>query len=499
MTASDLTTLFPLIVLSAGAVVMMLVIAFRRDHALTAGITLVILGLAFLANFLRTGGTAQVTPLLIFDGFTAFIIGLVLAASFIIALLGYGYYRVHEARPEEFYLLLVLATIGACVLAASSHFISLFIGLEILSISLYVMIGYSYHNALTVEAGVKYLLLAASSAAFLLFGMALIYFEAGTMEFGRAAFEFGTAADSIPIVMLVGLVMMLVGFGYKLALVPFHLWTPDVYEGAPAPVTAFVASISKGSMFAVMMRFFLPFDVTGQSALLPAFLVIAIVTMLAGSLLALLQTNLKRLLAYSSIANLGYLLVAFMATGASAITAAIFFLVSYFITILAAFGVVIVLSGRSRDADKLEDYHGLMWRHPWLAAILAVSMFSLAGIPLTVGFLGKFYVILASIGSSQWLLAVMLVFSSAIGLFYYLRVVVALFSPAERATHPPAVEPQPGALPAGEVSAMSTQPVTASSTGGWVALAALLILLFVLGIIPTPLIDLINRLVGGGI
>ncbi|NLG95998.1 MAG: NADH-quinone oxidoreductase subunit N [Chloroflexi bacterium] len=499
MSASDLIALLPLIVLSSGAVVMMLVIAFRRDHALTAGITLVILALAFLANFLHPGGTVQVTPLLIIDGFTVFMVGLLLAASFVIVLLGYGYFRVREIRPEEFYLLLVLATLGACVLAASSHFVSLFIGLEILSISLYAMIGYSYHNALTVEAGMKYLLLAASSAAFLLFGMALIYFETGTMVFGGADSGLGAAAGSISIVMLAGLVMMLVGFGYKLALVPFHLWTPDVYEGAPAPVTAFVASISKGSVFAVLLRFFLPFDVTGRPALLPVFLVIAIVTMLAGSLLALLQTNLKRLLAYSSIANLGYLLVAFMATGASAITAAIFFLVSYFVTILAAFGVVTALSSRSRDADMLDDYYGLMWRHPWLAAVLAVSMFSLAGIPLTVGFLGKFYVILASIGSSQWLLAVVLVISSAIGLFYYLRVVVALFSPAEQATRPPAVVAQSGTLPSGQMSASSAQPIAAYSTAGWVALAVLLVLLFILGILPDPLIDLINRLVSGGI
>ena len=475
MSTLNLIALLPLIILSAGAVLAMLVIAFRRSHALIFGITLVTLLLAFISILPASAqGAGQVTPLLVMDGYAYFIIGLVIAASFVVALFTYGYYKLHPVQPEEFYLLLLSAALGSCVLAASSHFASLFIGLEILSISLYAMVSYSYKNALSIEAGVKYLILASSSAAFLLFGMALVYAQFGSMAFANIAANLSPTTSADPI-LLVGLVMMLVGFGFKLALVPFHLWTADVYEGAPAPVTAFIASISKGSMFAVLLRFFYPFNIIDQPSLLIVFVILAIATMLIGSLLALLQSNLKRLLAYSSIANLGYLLVAFLAGGANALTASTFYLVSYFVTILAAFGVVTVLSTGSRDAGLLEDYRGLFWRHPWLAAILTFAMFSLAGIPLTVGFVGKFYLVLAGIGSALWLPVLVLVLSSAIGLYYYLRVVAVLFAPISEPVE-------------------TTKWVPSFSLAGSLALAGLLVLLIWLGVYPSPLIQMIQSI-----
>jgi NADH-quinone oxidoreductase subunit N len=477
MNSSNLIALLPMLLLGLGMVLNLLVIAFHRSHALTAGIALATLLLAFLATPLAAAqGTLQVTPLLILDSYAAFVTGLVVAASLIVALLAFGYLRGREESPEEFYLLLLSAALGSSVLAASSHFASFFLGLELLSISLYAMIGYSVGNPISIEAGVKYLILASSSAAFLLFGMALVYEETGTMLFSNLAQALAAPApETNLLVIYAGSILILVGVGFKLALVPFHLWTPDVYEGAPAPTTAFIASVSKGGVFALLLRFFSPFSLGSHPSLLLVFIIIAVVTMLAGNLLALLQTNLKRLLAYSSIANLGYLLVAFLAGGSSAVTAALFYLVSYFITILAAFGVVTVLSGGSQDLSQLEDYRGLMWRRPWIAAILAAAMFSLAGMPLTVGFMGKLYLVLVGVGSALWLLVITLVVASAIGLYYYLRVVVSLFAP----------------LPEGANPGKSTASL---STLGSIALAGLIILLVGFGLYPAPLLQVIQSL-----
>jgi NADH-quinone oxidoreductase subunit N len=475
MNSINWVPLLPLIVQLAGTVSIMLVIAFYRRHTLVAGLTLAVLLLSFIFIVVNASAAAiQVTTLLIFDGFANLINGLIVFASMIVLLLGYGYLRNRPEKREEFYLLLLTAVMGSIVIASSSHFISFFLGLEILSIALYAMIAYAFQNQLSIEAGVKYLVLAASSAAFLLFGMGMIYYELGTMEFRQIAAKL-TATSSMSVVMLAGLALILVGIGYKLALVPFHFWTPDVYEGAPAPVSAFVASVSKGSMFAVLVRFFTQVNPNGHPSLYLAVAVVAIATMLAGNFLALRQRNLKRLLAYSSIANLGYLLVAFLSTGNQALQASTFFLVSYFVTVIAAFGVVTVLSGRDRDADQLEQYRGLFWRKPWLAAILTVAMFSLAGLPLTVGFIGKFYVVLAGVASALWLLVLVLVVSSAIGLYYYLRVIVVMY------THP--VEAQP-----------SYTLTPSLSIAGSLSLAMLLLLIIWLGIYPTPLVDIIRAL-----
>jgi NADH-quinone oxidoreductase subunit N len=277
-----------------------------------------------------------------------------------------------------------------------------------------------------VEAGIKYLILAGSSSAFLLFGMALVYAQLGTMELPRIA----TLVITIPNnpLILVGLILIITGIGFKLGVVPFHLWTPDVYEGAPAPVTAFIATVSKGAIFALLLRYFYS---SGAQSIRPVFVVFAIVaiaSMVAGNLLALLQNNVKRILAYSSIAHMGYLLVAFEAGGSMASRAIAFYLVAYFITTLGAFGVISVLSGKERDADDLADYRGLFWRRPVLASIFTVMLLSLAGIPLTAGFLAKFYVVATGVSGAAWVLVFVLVTTSVIGLFYYLRVLVTMYA-----------------------------------------------------------------------
>lgn len=476
MTLTDLMALLPMIVVATTAVVVMLVIAFHRSHRLTVGLTLVGLALALVTLPLAATGSPQVTSLLMVDGYALFYTGLLLAATFAVAALSYGYLEKQSGHYEEFYLLLLLAILGSIVLVASNHFAAFFLGLEILSVSLYGLIAYLYAREQSIEAGLKYLILAAASAAFLLFGMALIYADLGTMAFDQLAQLLTSGADLTGVLWLTGLSMLVIGIGFKLAVVPFHMWTPDVYEGAPAPVTAFVATVSKGAMFALLLRFFTLVDIHVHPSLFLIFVLIAIASMLAGNLLALLQRNVKRILAYSSIAHLGYLLVAFLASGALAVIAATLYLVTYFVTTLGAFGVIASLSGPDRDADKLDDYRGLFWRRPWLAGILMTTLFSLAGIPLTAGFVGKFYLVTAGVGSALWLLVITLVVSSAIGLYYYLRIIVVMY------LQPRLREEQ-----------IATAP--ALSLSGNLTLAVLVLVLVWLGVYPTPLINVIQTMI----
>jgi len=478
MTTTDLFALSPLIVLAATSIVVMLAIALKRDHLLTAVLTLVGLALAFLTlQPVSAIAPHRVMSLLIIDRYALFFMGLVFAASFVVAVLSYSYLEKHLVPTEEFYLLLLLATLGSTVLVASNHFVAFFLGLEILTVALYALVAYLRPGLRSIGAAIKYLILAGVSTAFLLFGMALIYAELGTMDFGRLAQLQATIGTTHIGLALAGLMMVLIGIGFKLAVVPFHMWTPDVYEGAPAPVTAYVSTVSKGAVFALLLRYYTLADVHAYNSLILVFTIIAIASMFVGNLLALLQNNIKRMLAYSSIAHLGYLLVAFLASGALAATAVAFYLVAYFVTTLGAFGIVTVMSSRERDADAIDDYRGLFWRHPWMAAALTAILLSLAGIPLTAGFVGKFYIVTAGVGSALWLLVITLVVNSAIGLFYYLRVVVAMSTPLAEGAQLPT-------------------PISFPLASGLV-LTVLVALLIGLGIFPAPLIRVIQAAMAG--
>jgi NADH-quinone oxidoreductase subunit N len=475
VTRSDFAALTPLLILGGCTVAVMLMIAMRRNY--NAAVMLTLIGL--VASFRSLWATKQhlprqVTPLLVMDRYAVFYIGLIVAAALAIVLISYDYFKRAEGDNEEFYILLSAATLGASILVASSHFASFFLGLELLSVSLYGMISYIYIRPLSVEAGIKYLVLAAVSAAFLLFGMALVYMAAGTMEFDRMAALSGEGKLSREL-MLPGIALIITGFGFKLALVPFHFWTPDVYQGAPAPVAAYVATVSKGAMFALLLRF------VGTSALkvyteVPMiFTIIAISSMFAGNILALLQNNVKRILAYSSIAHLGYILVAFLAGGQFGALAVTFYLVAYFITIIGAFGVVAVLSGENGDAENIDNYRGLFWRRPALATVFTVMLLSLAGIPITAGFIAKFYIVTAGASSSIWALIIILVITSAIGLFYYLRVIVALYGDGSKA-------------PAAGYSLASVENIV---------LGLLTVVLLLFGVFPAPLLNLIRTVITG--
>ena len=254
MTAVDLLALLPLMLVAATSVVVLGAVAVGRNHAVAFGARAAGLAAGFGSIFFVP--MRQVTALLVIDRYALFFFGLILAASFVLALLAFGYLEKREGNKEEFYILLLVATLGAMVLAASSHFASLFLGLEILSVALYALIAYFGDRPLPLEAGVKYLVLAASSSAFLVFGIALVYADLGTMDFRQVARLLAIRADLNLGLLLPGTAMIVTGIGFKLALVPFHMWTPDVYQGAPAPVTAFVATVSKGGMFALLLPVF---------------------------------------------------------------------------------------------------------------------------------------------------------------------------------------------------------------------------------------------------
>src|SRR5919108_659775 len=305
------------------------------------------------------------------------------------------------------------------------------------------VIAYLRTRARPLEAALKYLILAAASAAFLLFGLALVYAELGTMEFGRMAMLLATADNIRRALVFTGLAMTVTGIGFKLAVVPFHMWTPDVYEGAPAPVAAFVATVSKGAIVALLLRYIVQTGAYPYGSLLLTFSVMAGASMVVGNLLALLQENVKRILAYSSIAHLGYLLVALVAGGPRGVEAATYYLVAYMLTTLSAFGSVIVLSEKEQDAENVAAYRGLFWRRPWLAMAFTAALLSLAGIPLTAGFVGKFYVLLTGVESALWPLIFLLVFGSVVGLFYYLRLVVAMYAPGPEAPDLHLTRPEP--------------------------------------------------------
>lgn len=436
MSKTDFLNVIPLFILTSSAILIMFSISVKRNHKLIYIIT----ALSLVADFIYLiAYNARVKwviePLFVFDGFGIFNMGLILLTALAVTMISYAYFEQREERKEEYYILLILATLGAAVLVISKHFVSLFLGLEILSVSLYAMIAYLRRRERSDEAGIKYLIMAAFSSAFILFGMALVYAVTGAMEFSGIA-KYLSGTPQMPLLLLTGFGMMIVGVGFKLSLVPFHMWAADVYEGAPAPVTAFIATVSKGGMMALLVRFFNLVDGYRYTSLVVIFTVIAIASMLVGNLLALRQRNVKRILAYSSIAHIGYLLVAFLAGGALGVEAVSFYLVAYFITTVGAFGILATLSDRDRDAEQMEDYQGLLWRRPLTAAILSAMLLSLAGIPLTAGFVGKFYLVAAGVNTQQWLLVSMLALNSAIGLYYYIRIIAVMFERHEGEEEP---------------------------------------------------------------
>ena len=477
MSAAQVQALLPYLVLSGGAVALLLVVAWLRSHAVAFWGAVAVLGAALLSTPVAYEAGAQgVDELLRIDGYALFFKALFSLAGIVTAVLGHRYLVPRANHRQEFYILLVIAVLGAAVTAGAEHFAGLLLGIEVMSISLYAMIAYPEQGRPPLEAAAKYLVLSGAASSTMLFGMALIYLASHSLAFTPATVEL---AANERLILALGQTMLLAGIFFKLSLVPFHMWTPDVYHGAPAPVTGFVATVSKGAVFAVLLRYALDAELLSTDAMHAVLVVVAVLSMLGGNVLALLQTNLKRLLAYSSIAHLGYLLVAVVVAGAPdgdvalGVTTGLVYIGGYVVMTLAAFGVITVLSSESTDADQLEAYDGLIWRRPLLAVTLVAAALSLAGIPLTVGFIAKFYVIAAGVGGAAWLLVWALIAGSAIGIYYYLRIVFAMTKRG--------VAGDDAATPSWE---------------GTVTAVVLGVVIVVLGVYPTPLIEFV-RVLGG--
>ncbi|MGZ5050758.1 MAG: NADH-quinone oxidoreductase subunit N [Methylobacter sp.] len=475
---NGLAALAPITIVAASAIAVMIGIAIRRNFNLAFGIAAVgLIAALWSLSGSDWDNTVQATPLLRIDTYALFFIALLLAAGLAVLGLSYDYFKHRESQNEELPLLVLTALLGASVLAASSHFASFFIGLEILSISLIVLVAYPADQARPLEAAIKYLVLSGTSSAFLLMGMALVYAQCGELYFDRIG-GYITSRQDINGMVLTGAVLIIAGLGFKLSLAPFHLWTPDVYQGAPAPVSALIATVSKSAVFAVLLRFFISAYQYDYTPLMAVLSVIAALSILGGNLLALLQTSVKRLLAYSSIAHMGYLLVPFIAGGridtGLMVEAVGFYLLAYVLTTIGAFGVVSMLSTPRREADDIVDYRGLFGRRPWLAAIFTLMLLSLAGIPLTVGFIGKFYIFTGAADGQLWGLLGTVIVGSGLGLYYYLRIIATMLAIGETAGVPPAPNRLTAAILAGSA-----------------------FLLVGLGVYPGPLIEAVKAMAYG--
>ncbi|MFP3926719.1 NADH-quinone oxidoreductase subunit NuoN [Pseudomonas sp. W5-36] len=480
LTIQHFIALAPLLITSITIVVVMLGIAWRRNHSQSFLLTVAGLNLALLSIYpaLKVAPLV-VTPLLQIDSFACLYMGIILVSTLACVTLAHAYLGEGKAgypgNREELYLLILMAAAGGLVLVAAQHLASLFIGLELLSVPVYGLVAYAFFNKRSLEGGIKYMVLSAAGSAFLLFGMALLYAESGSLGFSEIGKAIAATGMPSPIASL-GLGMMLVGLGFKLSLVPFHLWTPDVYEGAPAPVAAFLATASKVAVFGVLVRLFQISPAATNGVLTDVMSVIAVASILVGNLLALTQNNLKRLLGYSSIAHFGYLMIAMVASKGMAVEAINVYLVTYVLTSLGAFGVVTLMSSpySGRDADAMFEYRGLFWRRPYLTAVLTVMMLSLAGIPLTTGFIGKFYIIATGVEAHLWWLTGSLVVGSAIGVFYYLRVMVTLYLQDSKIQRHDA-------------------PFNWAQRAGGVMLLGITLLAFFLGVYPQPLLTLVGH------
>ena len=359
------------------------------------------------------------------DNFSLFFNMIFLISTILVVLLSMSYLDRGDKKQGPYYLLILLATLGMMLMAAGNELIIVFLGLELMSLSLYVLAGYFRENPASSEAGMKYLLLGAFASAFFLYGIALIYGGAGTTSIPAIA-EKITAESSSPL-LLAGMFLLVVGFGFKVAIVPFHQWAPDVYEGAPTTIAAFISAGPKAAGFAAFLRIFMEALPNLQGEWSGVLILLAMLTMTVGNVIAIAQTNIKRMLAYSSIAHAGYVLIGLAAANNDGISSAMLYLLVYCVMNIGAFGAVILAKTEDGESLMISDYAGLGTRKPLLAMFMSVMLLSLAGFPPTAGFVGKFYIFKAAVGAGHIWLVIIGALNTAISAFYYLRVVVTMY------------------------------------------------------------------------
>ena len=478
--------LSPLLVLAGGGLLLMLAEAFAKPNrrgGLALGATMIFAaGFAFSLGVWLYGvedvpERSMLAPWLNIDRFTIFFDGLLCLGGALAALLAGGYLPEHELERGEFYMLLIFATVGAMMLAAAGDVLTVFLGLETMSIGAYAMTAFRRTSPRSSEGALKYFLLGAFAVALLLYGFALLYGATGHTDLAGIGEAVKKGGDKSPM-MVIALVLVLAGLLFKVSAVPFHMWTPDAYEGAPTPGTTYMAAVVKTGAFAMMLRVLLTCfgdkaSMSWSSGWPPILAWIAVITMTVANLVAGQQESVKRMLAYSSIAHAGYLLVGVVATmhsqpqGASSV---LFYLLTYTVSTAGAFGALIYCGSRGAEAVTYEDLAGIGRRHPPAALAFSLFLVSLAGLPPTAGFFGKWFIFRAAIDSGFYTLTVIAFLNSVIGVYYYLRVMVFMYMRA----------PAAGA------------PVATPMRSGYVTAALILsaVLVVILGIMPGASLDM---------
>lgn len=473
----EYSAMLPALILIGGALLLLLVVSVVRHRppwlwaalSLATGAASLVSSLVLWADVRDDGPRRVVADALVVDGFAVFFMVLVSIAVLLGTLLASAYLDREGFRGPEFYVLMLLSASGAVVMASANDLIVVFLGLEILSIALYVLAGFHPRRLESKEAAMKYFVLGAFSSAVFLYGVALVYGSTGSTNLESIRqFLAGNVAPNSG-VLLAGVALLLVGFGFKVAVVPFHTWTPDVYQGSPSPVTGFMAAAAKAAGFAGLLRVFFSTFSTLRLDWRPAVFVLAVLTLITGSVLAVVQTDIKRMLAYSSISHAGYVLIGLQAANDKGIAGSLFYLLAYTFMVLGSFAVITVV-GRTGDTDHdLSAYRGLAARRPALAFAFTVFLLSQAGVPFTTGFLAKFYVISAAVEARSYALALIGMLSAVIAAFFYLRVTVLMYTPlGDDGT-------EPRSLPI---------PATAALAVG---VAAAFTIAF--GLVPSPIID----------
>ena len=463
LSTSDFYYILPELVLTGGALVVLIadVLLPKRSTVALAWVTLLAIGATFasLVPFIHEPVREVAGGLIAVDRFALFFKILFLSAAAITVLMSVRYLDVEGASAGEYFFLILCATLGMMIMAGGIELITIFIGLETMAVSFYILAGFIKPNQRSNEAAVKYFLLGAFSLGILLYGMSLLYGLSGTTNL--RPLETLLAGQERDPRLLLAVMFIVAGVGFKIAAVPFHMWAPDVYEGAPTPITAFLSVGSKAASFAMLLRIFGEGLTVVRADWQMMFYALSVVTMTVGNVAALTQSNLKRMLAYSSIAHAGYVLMGIAAGTERGVEATLIYLLVYTFMQLGAFGVIVLLRRQDVVGDELKDFSGLHVRNPYAAFAMLLFMLSLGGIPPTAGFMGKFWLFNAVIDAGLYPLALIGVLNSAISLYYYIRVVVFMYLKPET---------------------IGTQPTT--SVGVALALAAAVAVTLVLGVYP---------------
>jgi NADH-quinone oxidoreductase subunit N len=425
---NSLNALFPLIALVVGALLVILLDASikKENKSYLAYLSIIFLLICGFFGVQSWGKSlSYFNNHLFLDNFALFFSFVLIIATILVILISMKYLSLQNTNIGEYYALLILALSGMLIMVSSSDLIVIFLGLEILSMSSYALAGLKRGDQKSSEAALKYFLLGSFASAFLVYGLALLYGVSNSTNIATIIKSFQTES-SLSIMAYAGLGLVIVGFGFKIAVVPFHMWTPDVYQGAPTPITAFFSMGPKAVGFAVLVRLLYPFWSTAfnSEVIFSLLYIISVLTMIIGNLIALRQTNIKRMLAYSSIAHAGYLMVAILSKDTSSL---LFYFVVYLFMNIGAFSAVIALGKKDKEYLELDDYAGIGFKYPWIGATFAVFLFSLAGFPPTGGFLAKFYVFSGAVREGLISLVVIGVLASLISVYYYLRVIVFMY------------------------------------------------------------------------